>query len=112
VIVVPSMVDGMPLVVLESLAAGRPVVASRVGAIPEVIRHGFNGFLCDSGDAEQFLTCIDQLRTDKVLREFIETNARESMRGDFGLATMKQAYRDALASHPRHKRVILATDPA
>jgi glycosyltransferase involved in cell wall biosynthesis len=104
VIVVPSMLEGMPGVILESLAAGRAVVASRIGAIPEVIRHGFNGFLCDRGDRDQFLQWIEQLRTDDRLREFIEANAKGSARDGFGFERMLASYRAILAPDPEPRR--------
>jgi glycosyltransferase involved in cell wall biosynthesis len=45
VLCVPSRSEGTPNVVIEALASGRPVVASRVGGVPEVVRHGENGLL-------------------------------------------------------------------
>ena len=98
VVVVPSTVEGMPGVVLESLAAGRAVVASRVGAIPEVIQDGINGFLCNSGDAGAFFRCVERLRKDAELRAAIEANARESARGDFGRDAMIESYLDCLTA--------------
>jgi glycosyltransferase involved in cell wall biosynthesis len=53
-LILPSRLDGRPVVVLESLAAGVPVIASRVGALPELVRHGETGFLCEPGDVEGF----------------------------------------------------------
>jgi glycosyltransferase involved in cell wall biosynthesis len=96
VVVVPSTVEGMPGVILESLAAGRAVVASRVGAIGEVIQDGINGFLCNSGDAGAFFRCVERLRKDAELRAAIEANARESARGDFGRDAMIESYLDCL----------------
>ena len=54
VLVVPSRLDGRPLVVMEALAMGVPVIASRVGGLPEMIEDGVTGFLCTPGDVEAF----------------------------------------------------------
>jgi glycosyltransferase involved in cell wall biosynthesis len=51
VLCLPSFMEGCPNVVLEALAAGRGVVASRVGGIPELVEDGANGILCPAGDA-------------------------------------------------------------
>src|SRR5260370_37796872 len=58
-LVLTSRLDGRPMIVLEALATGVPVVASRVGAIPELITDGVNGYICDVGDADAF---VDRLR--------------------------------------------------
>ena len=46
IVVLTSSVDGMPLVVLEAQALGKPVVASAVGSLPEMVMNGESGFLC------------------------------------------------------------------
>jgi glycosyltransferase involved in cell wall biosynthesis len=61
VMVLPSLNEGMPMTVLEAMAAGVPVIATRVGALPDVIHHGENGLLFEPGDAQAFRDAIEHL---------------------------------------------------
>ena len=61
VLVVCSRLDGRPNVVMESLAMGVPVIASRVGGIPDMLEDGVNGILCDSGDIDGFASAVRRL---------------------------------------------------
>jgi glycosyltransferase involved in cell wall biosynthesis len=54
----PSLDDAFPTVLLEALAAGLPIVASRVGGIPEIVDHGVTGTLVPPGDAQQLAAAI------------------------------------------------------
>jgi glycosyltransferase involved in cell wall biosynthesis len=58
-LVLPSKLDGRPVVVLEALALGTPVLASRVGALPELIEEGRTGWLCASEDIDGFVSRIE-----------------------------------------------------
>lgn len=60
VFVFPSELESFGLVAVESLAAGVPVIASRVGGIPDVIQDGVTGWTYDAGDVEALITLIQQ----------------------------------------------------
>lgn len=61
-LVVPSIwVENQPLVIREALAAGRPVLASRVGALPESVRDGVDGWLFEAGDAADLARLLREL---------------------------------------------------
>ncbi len=66
-----------PLKLFEYMAAGVPVVASRIGQIPEVIDDGVNGLLCPPGDAAALAAAFYVLRKDLLARRRLARNARE-----------------------------------
>jgi glycosyltransferase involved in cell wall biosynthesis len=67
IFVLPSLNEGLPLTVLEAMAASKPVIATRVGAIPSVMKHGENGLLVDPKDADGLRNAIASLLTDSDL---------------------------------------------
>jgi glycosyltransferase involved in cell wall biosynthesis len=83
VVVVPSVVDNRGRVdsttstALEALAAGRPLIATTVGGIPEVVRDGDNGLLVPEKDPVALAAAIEQLRADPELRQRLSLRARE-----------------------------------
>ena len=63
--VVPSLVqEGWPIVTLEAMAAGRPVIASRIGGLQFQVRHGGTGLLFEPGDAAGLASCLERLMDD------------------------------------------------
>ena len=69
VVVLASANEGTPVSVIEALAAARPVVATRVGGVPDVVRDGVDGFLVDSGDIGMLAERLHRLAADRELRE-------------------------------------------
>lgn len=76
VVAVPSRIDGMPLAILEALALEKPVVASRVGSIPEVVQDGVTGMLCDPGALEAFADALCRLLDRPDLRRRMGAEGR------------------------------------
>ena len=61
VLCLSSEYEGLPNVILEAMAAGRPVVATRVGGVPELVEDGVNGFLVPRGDATAMAAAVRRL---------------------------------------------------
>jgi glycosyltransferase involved in cell wall biosynthesis len=61
IVLLPSYSEGMPLVILESMALGKPIIATPVGAIPEMIADGHNGYLVDVGNPEAIAHAINKI---------------------------------------------------
>ena len=75
--ILPSGNEGTPVSAIEALASGRPVVATRVGGVPDVVRDGEDGFLVEPGDVEQLAARLAQLARDPELRERMGHAGRE-----------------------------------
>ena len=91
-IVIPSYTEGLPIILLESMAERVPVIATSVGGIPEVISDADNGYLVDPGDevklAETIMTAINSDSKNRVLTE----NAYERVRKEFSSLVMHKCY--------------------
>lgn len=82
-LVVPSRYETFPMVVLEAMTCGRPIIASNVGGIPLLVKHGKNGFLVNPGDIRALETFIKVLRGDPDLGRKMGTNGRRMVEEQF-----------------------------
>jgi glycosyltransferase involved in cell wall biosynthesis len=99
VLVMPSYREGLPNVVLEAMASGRAVIATRVGAVPDVIDDGTNGLLVDAGDVVGLAGALARLCDDPRLIERLCTNARRTILAEHDLETAAAALRAALVGN-------------
>jgi 2-deoxystreptamine N-acetyl-D-glucosaminyltransferase/2-deoxystreptamine glucosyltransferase len=76
VVALPSHREGLPLSVLEAMVHGRPVVATAVGGIPELVEDGVTGLLVPPGDVQALRFALERLLADPVLRRRLGREAR------------------------------------
>jgi glycosyltransferase involved in cell wall biosynthesis len=69
--------EGTPVTTIEALAAGRPVVATRVGGVPDVVEDGVDGFLAEPGDVDGLAERLERLARDPGLRAQMGRAGRE-----------------------------------
>jgi glycosyltransferase involved in cell wall biosynthesis len=87
IFVLPSLNEGMGRVLAEAMAAGKPVVASNTGGIPDLVKHGLNGFLVEPGDVNGFCLAIQKLSNDEKMRDEMGKQGR-TVAQDFGVEKM------------------------
>jgi glycosyltransferase involved in cell wall biosynthesis len=76
IFVLPSLSEGVPKSVIEAMALGKPVVTTRVGGIPELVRHGETGFIVEPRDSNGLAHAILKLANDRELRTTFGEKAR------------------------------------
>ncbi|MGX9944829.1 glycosyltransferase [Bradyrhizobium denitrificans] len=96
VLVLPSRLDGRPVVVLEALALGVPVIASAVGGLPELVHDGLNGFLCQPRMIGDFADRIAKLALDRELLKRMKEAARRSAEQNLDARRMLSRYEQGL----------------
>jgi glycosyltransferase involved in cell wall biosynthesis len=98
VLVLPSAQETSPMVIAEAMAAGVPVVATRVGGVPHLVEVGVTGFLTEVGDAEALARRVGELLGDDQTRRAFAAAARsraERFRPSVVAARVRAVYEEA-----------------
>ena len=84
----PALMEGFGIAVLEAMAMGRAVVATVVGGVPEIVRHGETGLLVPSGDSEALASAVIDLLSEPERRAQFGRAGRERVLKDFTVEAM------------------------
>ncbi len=102
-LMLPSLEDNCPMVVLEAMAAGVPVAAARVGGVPDLVRHGETGLLFNPSSAEEMATAVKQLLEDHAATRAARAReeAGKRFRPEVIAARHIEIYREVVSAHRR-----------
>lgn len=100
VFVLPSHHEQMPMSLLEAMAAGTPVVASAVGAIPDMLAHGRYGTVVSPGNIDELAAAILEMLQDNILAENFSARGLERVKSEYHveevLARLRRRYEELL----------------
>jgi len=103
VFALPSLREGLPLVLLEAMAASVPIVATSVGGNPEIVRHGATGLLVPPRDPAALAAALDQVLSNRELRASFAFEGSRDFEARFTLdrtiAAYENLYEELLARH-------------
>jgi glycosyltransferase involved in cell wall biosynthesis len=101
-LILPSSNEGTPVSAIEALAAGRPVVATRVGGVPDVVQDGEDGFLVEPGATDDLAERLARLAHEPELRERMGRAGRDRVVPRYAVERLvddvDRLYRSLLAS--------------
>ncbi len=92
ILAVPSRYEGLPLVVLEAMLAGVPIVASAVGGVPDAVTHDRSGLLVPPDDVPALTDALRRVSLDHALRRRLSDAAQREARARFTVETMTRSY--------------------
>lgn len=105
VFVLPSLSEGMSNTLLEAMASGLPVVATRTGGNPELVEENCSGWLFKPGDFQDLASRLEQLSRDANLRREFGNSARARAVSQFSLQGMVARYRELYLSLAKQRRI-------
>lgn len=100
ILVLPTLIENQPISVIEAQIAGKAIIASDVGGIPEIIEHGVTGLLTPPRNTTMLTQNLNLLLTDNKLRKSIGSNAKKwgmtHWSIDLGMLKLMRIYKDAM----------------
>jgi len=96
VVCLSSTAEGLPMVILEAMAAGKPIVATEIGGVPEAVQNDRTGILVPIGDVQGFAAALVRLAGDAELAARMGQAGRERHRTQFSFERMIDEYADVL----------------
>jgi glycosyltransferase involved in cell wall biosynthesis len=104
IFVLPSFAEGVPVVLMEAMASARPVVATRIAGIPELVEDGTHGLLVSPGDPEGLAQALGKLLGDPITRARMGEAGQARVRDAFDIRTealrMRTLLSQALSDGP------------
>jgi glycosyltransferase involved in cell wall biosynthesis len=100
ILILASFMEGLPIVLMEAMAMGTAVIASRVAGIPELVKDRENGLLFTPSDWDDLALCMRKIISDDQFRERLATNARAAVAAEFDVdrsaAQLRQLFEQAI----------------
>ncbi|MGF1522584.1 MAG: glycosyltransferase family 4 protein [Leptolyngbyaceae cyanobacterium] len=87
IFILPSFAEGVPVVLMEAMAAGVPVLTTRIAGVPELVVHGESGWLVPPGDQQSLADSLAMLVEDADLRQRLGEAGRAQVASDFNVET-------------------------
>jgi len=84
--------EGLPNVLLEAMACRKPVVATAVGGVPELVASGKNGYVVESGNVEELASALERVISDRAHLNELSENALQTVTGEFSLQKQLTAF--------------------
>lgn len=112
-LVLPSFMEGLPIVLMEAMALGKPVIASRVAGIPELVHDGVNGLMFTPSDWRELAVKLGTLSRDADLRERLGQAGPKKIAEEFDVRRSAEKLRDLFlgAARSAARPSALPTEP-
>jgi glycosyltransferase involved in cell wall biosynthesis len=92
IVLLPSLSENFPVVALEAMSSGKPIIASRVGGIPELVSNNENGILVSPGNVEQLVGALLRLLENQSLRNRLGNMGRKLVEEEYDWKKIGQLY--------------------